>query len=143
MLLDEADGMVPDLMNELWPVNQQLVRRYTHVALERTIALVDANSWYNCVNRDIKAGRKLFLVFRGQKEMRSWIAAQLARGHFTHQAVDSETSEEEVQKIFEDVNASVRAVQVFCITSKVTTGADIQVEFHRIYANCAVWKGPR
>ena len=145
VLLDadlEADGMVPDLMNELWPVNQQLVRRYTHVALERTIALVDANSWYNCVNRDIKAGRKLFLVFRGQKEMRSWIAAQLARGHFTHQAVDSETPEEEVQKIFEDVNASVRAVQVFCITSKVTTGADIQVESHRIYANCAVWKGP-
>jgi len=45
-------------------------------------------------------------------------------------------------EIFKDINASVRGVQVVCITSKVTTGADIQEKFYRIYAHCNTWHGP-
>jgi hypothetical protein len=104
VLLDadlEADGMVHGLVNELWTPEQQLVCRYTHVALQRTIAPVDKTSWYSCVNRDVQAGHKLFLVFRGQKEMRSWIDAQLKRGDFSYLAVDGTTSEEELAGIWE------------------------------------------
>lgn len=138
----EADKMVYDLVNEIWKKDEQRVRRYTHVALKRAIALVDETSWYACVDRDIQAGRKLFSVFRERREMRSWIKAQLKRGKFSYLAIDGSTSEEELARIFEDINTSVRGVQVVCITSKVTTGADIQERFHRIYANCKTFSGP-
>jgi hypothetical protein len=137
----EADGMVQGLMESIWTLQQRHVIRYTHAPLKRQIALVDEKTWYASVRRDIRAGHKLMLVFRGKNEMQSWIKTELSKG-IEYLAIDGDSTEVELQQIFKDVNAAVRHVQVLCFTSKVTTGADIQEQFYRVYAHCKAFSGP-
>ncbi len=140
----EADPMMRDLITDIWPrPEQRKILRYTHVPLQRQIALVeDLSTFYANIHLDITEGRKIMIIFREKKEMQTWLDAELNKGDFTHLKIDGEPPETEVKAVFEDIDAAVREVQVLCFTSKVTTGADIQEKFHRVYAHCKTRFGP-
>lgn len=145
LLLDadlEADGMVHTFVNEISKPEEQCILRYTHIPLQRKLAMVNAETLYALAHNDIVDGHKLFMVFRSKADLHAWLKTELEKGVFPYLVIDGDTTDKDLAKLFENIDATLRDVQVVLITSKVTTGADINVPFYRIYAFCDTFGGP-
>jgi hypothetical protein len=132
--------MVIDLVNHLWKPEERCVFRYTHVPLQRAIVVVDQITFMATLDKDVMEGRKIMIVFRSKNDMLAWLAGQAGTREglgllpLTYIAISKDSTDEEML-IFQHIDTALADVQVFCFTSKLTSAADIQLLFYRVYVH--------
>ena len=111
--------------------------------MQRTLIVVDDSTWRLKLHELITDKKKVMIGFRSKTQMKS-ITTWLMNNHTNTQIlkVDSDTSKEEMVRIFGDINLAVLNVDVFCFTSKLLTGADIQVPFDNVMFHAGSMFGP-
>jgi hypothetical protein len=136
----EVDGAVWEFVSQILPPERIQFHRYTYVALRREIVMVSESEWLRMMSEDLANGRKIGLPCRSKMKMNDILGMDEVntRGLLRF---DSDSTKEEMEKL-KNINQNLDGIQLLAFTSKVTTAADIQGDFHAIYVHGCAVTGP-
>jgi hypothetical protein len=155
LLLDadvEADGMVHEVVHHNFAGGDKTkyrVVRYTRVELNRSFRFTNnEKQWWKMLCDAVlnkKKYPKLMAIFRSKRQLAVFRKILDGGDFIEHRGnvmyFDGDSTAEHMQK-FDDINGHLTKVRVLCFTSKVTVGADIQVEFSKVFVYGPSKQGP-
>jgi hypothetical protein len=134
----EVDRMVLDYFQDVAGYGKWQLLRYNHNSLKRNYVFVknDIDILLDSIYADIDAKKRIMMVFRSKKQMLAVLKLiEDARKNARILSFSSNSTNKEM-RVFEHINEATLDCDVLAFTSRVTVAADIQTEFHNIYAFC-------
>jgi hypothetical protein len=134
----EIDGAVPSFLTSVFPrPNDIHVVRYKRTNINRTLrASIDGDRWHENLLENIRYGIKCGIVCRTKKrasELEIYIKNNAPSKRIL--AITSDSDDEIVRSVMDDVNGALDDVDVLIYTSKLTVGVDITREWGKCFVD--------